>query len=55
MNREKNKGTFIDRSWRDHATNPLDDENATKWTKFIQGGYSVGNLGKHFAKKLALQ
>lgn len=31
LNREKNKGTFMDRSWRDNATNPLEDENLTKW------------------------
>ena len=52
MNREKNKGTFMDRSWRENPTNPLEDETKTKWERFKEGGYSVENLAKRFRNRL---
>ena len=58
LNREKNRGTFIDRSWRDRLENEgsaYDDPSLTKWQRFKAGGYSVGNIGRGFASKLALQ
>jgi hypothetical protein len=54
LNREKNKGTFMDRSWKEFATNPLDDENLTKWDKFKQGGYSLKNVTSKFASNLSI-
>ena len=45
----------MDRSWRDKATNPLDDEGKTRWEKFKEGGYSIKNVGKKFAGNLAMK
>ena len=58
LNREKNKGTFIDRSWRDRVEtegSAYEDPSLTKWQKFKAGGYSINNVGKGFATKLALK
>ena len=58
LNREKNKDTFMDRSWRERAAKEglvLDDPNLTKWQKFTAGGYSFSNLGRSFASKLSLK
>lgn len=40
---------MVDRSWRENATNPLDDENKSRWEKFKEGGYSIPNLSKRFS------
>ena len=42
-NKERNKGTFIDRSWRDNVdeTSDLEDPNMSRWEKFKSGRYSV--------------
>lgn len=52
LNRERNKTTFFDRSWRDKvdASRDLEDENISRWQKFIQGRYSLNNVGRNFAK-----
>lgn len=58
LNREKNKDTFMDRSWRDRVDKEgsvLDDPSFTRWQKFKAGGYSLNNLGKSFATKLAIK
>jgi len=58
LNREKNKGTFLDRSWRDRVEtegSAYDDPSLSRWQKFKAGGYSVRNVGRGFASKLALQ
>ena len=55
LNREKNKDTFMDRSWRERAEKEgsvLDDPTKTKWQKFLAGGYSFSNIGRGFAQKL---
>lgn len=52
LNREKNKDTFMDRSWRDRAEKEgsvLDDPELTRWQKFKAGGYSINNVGRSFA------
>lgn len=54
LNREKHKGTFMDRTWKEHAKNPLDDPTTTKWQKFKDGGYSVDNQLKRFSNNLML-
>jgi hypothetical protein len=35
----------MDRSWRNKVDNPLEDEDKTRWQKFKDGRYNVGNLG----------
>lgn len=58
LNREKNKETFMDRSWRevtDKEGSVLEDPNLTRWQKFKAGGYSFGNISRRFAGKLALK
>ena len=54
-NRNSKKGTFMDRSWRDTATNPLDDDTLSGWEKFKSGGYSYQNMVSKFAKTLAVR
>ena len=58
LNREKNRGTFLDRSWRDRVEtegSAYDDPSLSRWQKFKAGGYSVRNVGRGFASNLALQ
>jgi hypothetical protein len=58
LNREKNKNTFMDRSWRDRVETegtPLDDPTLTRWQKFKYGGYSINNVGRKFAQNLNIK
>jgi hypothetical protein len=58
LNREKNKNTFMDRSWRERVEkegSAADEPGISKWQKFIRGGYSVSNIGRGFAEKLAIK
>ena len=48
----------MDRSWRERVEtegSALDDPTLTRWQKFKAGGYSVNNVGRSFAQKLALK
>ncbi|TNV78704.1 hypothetical protein FGO68_gene12187 [Halteria grandinella] len=48
----------MDRTWRDRVEkegSALDDPTLTRWQKFIQGGYSLNNVGRKFAEGLALK
>ncbi|CDW77007.1 UNKNOWN [Stylonychia lemnae] len=56
-NKERNKGTFIDRSWRDQVNedDDLDNPNTTRWEKFKAGRYNFGNFTRTQAKKLAIK
>ena len=52
LNREKNRGTFIDRSWRERVEKEgtaAEDPDATRWQKFIAGGYSFNAIGRRFS------
>ena len=44
LNKESRKGTFLDRSWKDTATNILENKELTRWQKFTSGGYTVKNV-----------
>ena len=45
----------MDRSWRDLESNPLDDENKTKWQKFKEGGYSYKHMTNKYSKTITLR
>ena len=44
LNKISRKGTFMDRSWQETATNVLENEDMSRWEKFKAGGYTVKNL-----------
>ena len=52
LNREKNKGTFVDRSWRERVEKEgtaAEDPGLSRWQKFIAGGYSFNAMGRNFS------
>jgi len=58
LNREKNKNTFMDRTWRERVEkegSAADEPGISRWQKFIRGGYSVANIGRGFAERLAIK
>ena len=58
LNREKNKDTFMDRSWRERIEKEgtaAEEPGLSRWQKFIRGGYSFTALGRGFAEKLSVK
>ena len=58
LNREKNKDTFMDRSWRERIEKEgtaAEEPGLSRWQKFIRGGYSFTALGRGFAEKLSIK
>ena len=56
LNRDKNKDTFMDRTWRDRIEKEgtsAEEPGLSKWQKFTRGGYSFTSLGRGFAERLA--
>ena len=54
-NRERNKGTFMDRSWRDKAVDEELVEKMSRKEKFLNGHYSLSYMSTQFALRIALQ
>ena len=51
MNREKNCGTFVDRSWRDRVEKEgtaAEDPGLSRWQKLLAGGYTFNAMGRRF-------
>ena len=54
-NRRQKQGTFMDRTWRDNAENPLEDPNLSKMEKFKSGGYAVRNVIGNFDRNMKIR